>query len=39
MSKYFRDPKSSGISVKVELHFFNCETKVDFKNTTGADTS
>ena len=39
MSKYFRQPKSSRESVKVELDLFNYATKSDLKNATAVDTS
>ena len=39
MSEYFPEPKSSRGRVKVELDLFNCDTKADFKNATGVNTS
>ena len=39
MSEYFPEPKSSGGKVKVELDLSNYETKADWKNATGVDTS
>ena len=39
MSEYFPEPKSSGGKVKVELDLYNYETKADFKNATGAETT
>ena len=39
MSEYFREPKSLGGKVKVELDLSNYATKTDFKNATGVDTS
>ena len=39
MSEYFREPKSSGGRVKVELDSSNYTTKADLKNATGADAS
>ena len=39
MSKYFPEPKSLVVKVKVELSLSNYATKTDFKNATGSDTS
>ena len=39
MSKYFREPKSSGRRVNVELDLSNYATKADWKNATVVDTS
>ena len=39
MSKYFPEPIFSRERVKVEFDLSNFVTKVDFKNTTGVDTS
>ena len=39
MSEYFREPKSSGGGVKVELDLSNYATKTDFQNATRVDTS
>ena len=39
MSKYFREPKSSGRRVKVELDLSNYAIKADWKNATVVDTS
>ena len=38
MSEYFREPKSLGERVKVELDFSNYEAKTDLKNAKGFDT-
>ena len=37
MSEYFRNPKSLGANVKVELYLSNYATKADLKNATAAD--
>ena len=39
MSEYFKEPKSSGGRMKVELDLCNYATKLDLKNATGFDTS
>ena len=39
MSEYFREPKSLGGRVKVELDFSNYATNIDLKNAAGVDTS
>ena len=39
MSEYFREPKSSGGRVKVELDLYNYATKAYLKNAAGVDTS
>ena len=38
-SEYFREPKSFGRRVKVELDLCNYAIKADLKNATGVDTS
>ena len=39
MSEYFPEPKSSAVSLKVELDLSNYATKWNLKNATGVDTS
>ena len=39
MTEYFREPKSSGGRVKVELNLSSFATKADLKNAAGVDTS
>ena len=39
MSEYFREPKSFGRRVKLELDWSNLATKVHLKNAIGVDTS
>ena len=38
MSEYFRESKSLGERVKVQLNLSNYATKADLKNATGVDT-
>ena len=39
MTEYFSKTKCLGVNIKIELDLSHYPTKVDIKNTTGADTS
>ena len=39
LNKYFPEPKSFEVKVRVELDLFNYATRADLKNATGFDTS